>query len=297
MIAPMRWAAVAALILTSSALAQGARVAVHPLDARELTVEQREWLRAFFDVRLARTNGIRLAGSNRVDDALRLPRGKDCETRDTCLRHLAEHTDSLYGVYARLRREPVGGELLMTARVVRADGVVVNTVSRRAHPAQNVELLETCRALVSQVVDELDLRALPDTLPAVDEFSALPPPPLLTAEESLRTPPMSLRRKIGLGIAATGLATLATGSIVFGVATDGRGKLNLDDGGAVPSSQTRAAASVANQARVSSVLIPIGAVIAAAGAVIALLPDERRVSVSFTASPGGGGVLVAGALP
>ncbi len=92
--------AIAALGLASLALAEERRVAVHPLDARELTVEQREWLKAFFDVRLARTVGVRTAGSSRIDEALQTAKGKDCETKDSCLRYLAEATGSLYAVYA-----------------------------------------------------------------------------------------------------------------------------------------------------------------------------------------------------
>ena len=202
----LRVVSLGVLLVCSVASANGARVAVHPLDAREFTVEQREWLRAFYDVRLARTPGIQLAGSTRVEDAVRSPKGKDCETKDSCLRHLAEATDSLYAVYARLRREPIGGEMMMTARVVRLDGTVVKSISRRAQPEKNVELLETCRTLVFNVVEALELKALPDTLPVADVFSPLPPPPMVSVGVE---PPMSPRKKIGVAVAGAGIATLA----------------------------------------------------------------------------------------
>ena len=290
-----RFIATAALVLASLASAEGARIAVHPLDARELTVEQREWLKAFFDVRLARTPGVRLAGSNRVEDALRTPRGKDCENQDACLSYLAESSGSLYAVYARLRREPLGGELMMTARVVRADGTNVKTVSRRAHPQPNVELIETCRTLVASVVDALELSALPSELPAAPALT-LPPPPLLSVNAP-GVSGMSARRKAGIAIGSVGAATLISGVVLFGLAADGRSRLTLDATGAVPLDQAGRAGNVAMQGRAGTVLIPVGVVIGLGGALIALWPEDRPVAVSFNASTEGGGILVGGHLP
>ena len=294
-----RWIVLIGILTASLSYAAGTRVAVHPLDARELTVEQREWLKAFFDVRLARIKGISLAGSNRIDDALRTAKGKDCEVKDSCLQYLAESSGALYGVYARLRREPLGGELLMTARVVRADGTVVKNLSRRAHPQANVELLETCRGLVTAVVDGLELQSLPTEPPqlAPRAPAPLPPPPLLTVETPARPfLGMSARRTAGFAIASVGLATLASGTVLIGMATDGRSRLTPDSTGAVPASQVGRAASVALQGRAATVLIPVGAVIGLGGALIALWPEDRY-SVALNASSTGGGFLVGGALP
>ena len=289
---------ITALALASLASAEGARIAIHPLDARELTVEQREWLKAFFDVRLARTPGVQLAGSNRVEAALRTASGKDCETKDSCLSFLADSSGSLYAVYARLRREPMGGELMMTARVVRADGEVVKTVSRRAHPEPNVELLETCRTLVTSVVEGLELSSLPNVLaPRTAVAQALPPPPLVTIEAARVAPGMSARRKAGIAIGAVGVATLASGAVLFGLASDGHSTLELDGNGNVPASQAARAGNVAMQSQASSVLIPTGIIIGLGGALIALWPEDRPVNVSFSASPAGGGILVGGRLP
>lgn len=288
--------ALVALLTASLSFAAGARVAVHPLDARELTVEQREWLKAFFDVRLARVQGVNLAGSSRIDDALRTAKGKDCETRDSCLQYLAESSGSLYAVYARLRREPLGGELLMTARIVRVDGTVVKTLSRRAHPQQNIELLETCRGLVTSIVDGLELQSLPDQLPQLAP-APLPPPPLLTVQTPARPfLGMSARRTAGLAIASVGLASLASGTVLVGMATDGRRRLTPDATGAVPASQVSPAADVALQGRAASVLIPVGVVIGLGGALIALWPEDRY-SVAVNASSTGGGIVVGGGLP
>ena len=289
--------ALGALLLASAGLAEGARVAVHPLDARELTVEQREWLKAFFDVRLARTPGVRLAGSNRVDDALRTTRGKDCETQDSCLRYLAESSGSLYAVYARLRREPVGGELLMTARVVRADGAVVKNVSRRAHPEHKVELVDTCRTLVSTVVAALDLPTLPPDMPKLERPIPYPAPPLLKVEAVAPPPEMSARRKAGLALSSVGLATAIAGGVLFALATDDGSRLTPDDTGAVPADQLGRAANVTMQSRAATVLIPVGVIIGLGGALITLWPEDHGVAISLNASPEGGGILVGGRLP
>jgi hypothetical protein len=287
----------AVVALASIAFADGARVAVHPLDARELTVEQREWLRAFFDVRLARTAGVRIAGSNRVEDALRTSRGKDCETKDTCLQYLAESSGSLYAIYARLRREPIGGELLMTARIVRADGTVVKSVSRRAHPERNVELVDTCRTLVSSVVESLQLASLPNEAPALAPTDRFPAPPLLTVEAPRQPTGMSPRRTAGIAIASVGVATLASGVVLFGMAAQDRATLTPDSNGNVPPSQVARASNVAMQGQAGTVLVPVGVIIGLGGALLALWPEDRGVAVSMHASAAGGGVLVGGSLP
>lgn len=291
----------AALGLSSAVAAQGARIAIHPLDARELTVEQREWLKALFDVRLARTPGVRLAGSGRVEAALQSPQGKECETSDACLRYLAESSGSLYAIYARLRRDPVGGELLMTARVVRADGALVKTVSRRAHPEPNVELTETCRTLVTNVVSGLDLQSLPPALPAKRDppqslamFSA---PPLLAIDAPPQAGSASPRKRAGLALGTFGVASLTAGGLLVAMATDGRSRLTPNSSGAVPHPQAAAAANVAMQTNAAAVLIPVGALIGAAGALLAFWPEDPRVSIAVSGSPGGAGVLIAARLP
>ena len=291
--------AIVALGLAPLALAEDRRVAVHPLDARELTVEQREWLKAFFDVRLARTAGIRTAASSRIEDALATPKGRDCETKDSCLRYLAEATGSLYAVYARVRREPLGGELLVTARVVRADGAVVRKVSRRAQPQQNVELMDTCRTLVASAVDALELSRLPSQLPLNEPLqpSTLPPPPLLAVAQPAPSNGISGRRMVGMAMGSVGLATLGTGAVLFGMAAAGRSQLTPDRTGAVPSSQVARAGNVALQGQAGTVLIPLGVALGLGGALLALWPEARRVDVALTAGPGGGGIRVGGVLP
>ncbi len=275
----MRTVALLVALVSAASSAQGARFAVHPLELREMTAAQQELVQAQFDVLLAKVPSIRLAGSTLVEEALRKPAGKDCETRDACLRFLAKETESLYAVYARLRPDPLGAQLLLNARVIRSDGAVMRQVELGAPLGEKGELTETARQLLARLLDRLELKALSATL-AVEPVAPIVP----LARAEVVPPPaviVSSRRPAGLALLGTGAVTLGAGAIVAGLAVGGRSQLTLDPHGAVPQSQANRALGVAREGQVATVLIPVGAVVALLGAAVAFWPRGDAVAVSM----------------
>jgi hypothetical protein len=285
---------VVAWLAASAASAQGARLAVHPLELREMTAAQREIVQAQFDVMLARITDIRLAGSTTVEDALRKPAGKGCETRDDCLRFLAEATESLYAVYARMRPDPLGKELVVHARVVRWDGTVVRKVTMSLAIKEGVELTETARKLLVNLIDELELNELSATM-QVQSVAKAGAPPLLFPPIAVAEVPV--RRPVGYALLGVGAVTLVAGGVIGGLAISGRSKLTPDAKGAVPQAQASRALEVAREGQAATVLLPVGAVVAVVGGLLAWWPVDPPVRVSMFAGSDRAGLHVGGALP
>jgi hypothetical protein len=286
-----RLAFLALAVLGSAGWAQVPRLAVHPLELRELSPEQREKFQALFDVLLARVPDIRLAGTSRVEDALARPEGKGCESHDACLRFLAESTESLYGVFARVRADPLGAQLTVVSRVVRSDGALVRKVSLAVPIEKDADLTESGRQLLGKLLSALDLGQLRDTLPVVTAPANAP------ASFDRPEPGLSARRATGFGLVGVGGATLVAGGVLAALAASGRASLTPDKSGAVPPSEVERAANVVRQSEAASVLIPIGAVLVVGGAALALWPTERALRISVGAGPEGAALMLGGRLP
>ena len=289
--APVRALAVFGLLAASAVAAQGARLAVHPLELREMTAAQREVVQAQFDVMLARIADIRLAGSSAVEEALSKPAGKGCETRDECLRFFAESTESVYAVYARVRPDPLGAQLMINARVVRSDGAVIRKVALAEPRGPNVDLTESARRLLARALAELDLNKLSPTV-MVEPVALLINPSFFEPSGVTTT---SVRRPAGFAMLGIGAATLVAGSVMAVLAVDGRSKLTLDSTGAVPPSQASRALDVTRQEQLAMVMIPVGVVIAAVGGAMAWWPTDRSVTV--VASAAGAQLQIGGRFP
>lgn len=283
------------LLLTLAAMgaaAQNARLAVHPLELREMTPAQQERLQAQFDVMLARIAGIRLAGSAAIEEALQKPAGKGCETRDDCLRFLAESTESIYAVYVRVRPDPLGLQRVVNARVVRFDGAVVRNVTLAAPLDDGAESNDSGRELLSRLLEQLELDRLSPTVTV--EAVALPAAPVLFEQPVAQTP---VRRPVGFALLGIGVGTLAAGGVLAGLAANGRSKLTPDARGAVPRDQAQRAMDVAREAQVATVLLPVGAVLSLVGGALAWWPTQQPIALSLAAGRGGAGLQLAGALP
>lgn len=258
----------AVVLLASSAWGQGARLAVHPLELPELTPAQAEIVQAQYDVMLARITDIRLAGSSAVEDALSHPNAKNCETRDECLQFLAKATDSLYGVYARVRPDPLGAQLVVNARVVRSDGAVVRKVTLASELKEGADRVEVARQLLARLVIGLELHRLSPTLGLEPVASSSNASPLFPVQ----TLPTSPRQPVGFALLGIGGVAVVAGCVVAGVAANGRSKLTVDANGAVPPNQAVRAHDVAREAQSATVLLPVGAVVAVVGAALAWWP-------------------------
>ena len=121
----------------------------------------RESLQAFFEVAVSHVRAVRLARRTLVEQALTKPQGIGCETNDQCLRFVATATDSVYSVYAQVIPDAAGLEMLVSARVVRSDGVIVRKLSLNAPLVGDMTVTETGRELVGVLVKSLELSTLP----------------------------------------------------------------------------------------------------------------------------------------
>lgn len=259
------------LLLGLAAHAQEPRLAMHPLELREMTPAQQEIVQAQFEVLLARVPGVRLAGSTAVEEALAKPQGRGCELRDACLAFLAQETESLYGAYARVRRGPLEEQLVLEARVVRADGAVVRKVTLQA-ALEGRERTEAARALLLRGLEQLALGALSPTLTVELAPQVLPPPDVALTGTA--------RRPVGFTALGVGAAMLVAGAVVGGLAAVGRGDLTVDDTGAVPPAQAMRARDVARSGQAATVLIPLGALIALAGVALGFWPAQEPAAAA-----------------
>jgi hypothetical protein len=254
-----------------------------------------------FELMLARVGEIRLASSAAMEQALQKSQARNCETRDACLRFLAEDTNALYALFVRVRPNALGSQLLLEARVVRSDGVLMRSVSLAQPERDGDPVNETARVLLGRAIDALDLAALSPTLPAAQPTQASQEgvarrAPAVTLEPS-RVAPVSPRRPVGFAMLGIGAASLASGGVFAGLAAAGRSGLTPDANGAVPLEQAGRARMVARDGQVATVLIPLGVVIAAIGGVLAWWPSEPRLAVSVAGGREGGSLQVSGLLP
>ncbi len=257
------------MLLASVAWGQGARLAVHPLELPGLTPAQSEIVQAQFDVMLARTHELRLAGSSAVEDALRDPNAKGCDTRDDCLRFFALATDSLYAMYARLRPDPLGAQLVVNARVIRSDGAVVRNVTLAAALEDGSDRVEVSRQLLAKLLNALELDHLSPTL-GLEPVATLPNAAPLFPVQAVQS---SARHPAGFALLGVGGVALVAGCVVAGLAVSGRSRLSVDANGAVPANQAVRALGVAREGQTASVLIPLGAVVAVVGGALAWWPQ------------------------
>ncbi len=308
---PDRWrlALVLPLLLGPSAWAAKPRVAAQPLELVEVEPAHSEQLQAIYAVLLARSTGIRLAST----DVTETPRARqalsaDCPS-DACTRAFAEATQSLYGLFAELRRDPFSLRWELIGRVVRRDGALVRSV-RVSRPI-DAALVESGRAALTELVEQLELDTLPPELSDASAGAPLiatlgagsSPSPESAAAVVVRAPAAASTSsasptRVG-GAVATGVgaATLLTGGALAVVSAVQRANLNLDAQGDVPSSKAPQAAHVVDQSRAATVLLPTGAVIAAAGLTLLLWPSSAPVKVGLAPDAQGGALVFGGRLP
>lgn|GEM_PF-1975213 len=306
-----RWV-VGTICLAAAASLAEPRVAVHPLDIGSVTSPQRERLRAQFDVMLAKTSSVRFAGSSRLDEAMGKSAAAGCEVRDSCLRFLAESTESLYGVYIRADVQP--DQVVTNARVVRIDGLVVRRSSIALPLPGAKQTVETVRQALAKTLADLKLGELASTMPDEARVAAeLPAPPSVPAPEptasnagpfqppvaTFREPSSPGRRSLGLTLVATGGAAMVVGGIFAGLAASGMSSNPPDAAGLVAPERAGGVSDALRNSQVGAVLIPVGAAVAIAGALVAFLPGRSSSPVALSAAPARDGVRISlsGTLP
>lgn len=289
-----RFAVAVAFLLSGAAWAEP-RLAVHPLETAQFSAEDREKLAAHFDVMVARVPGVKLAGSARIDEALLSTSAIGCALRDSCLRFLAQATESLYGLYVRLEATPTG--VLGLGRVVRSDGVLVRKVRVEAAAARDALL---------QMVSELKLQTLESTLPENSVVVAqLSPPPLPRAEPSVEvsssgSPAMDGKHVAGWSLIGVGGAGVVVGGIFAGLAASTAAANPPDSSGTVRADRVSGAAAALQQSSIAAVLIPAGAAVAVVGTLLVLVPSSSERSamhLGVTPIEGGLAASVWGRLP
>lgn len=272
------------LLISCAAWAQP-RLAVHPLETRNLRADEAAGARAQFEVMLARLEGIRLAGTVAVEEAMEKGAASDCDVRDACLRFLAEATDAQYGMYAVV--ELKDGRAFARGRVVTVAGVQVRDVS--------TPLADNARDALVQLVRALNLEALPIDPPAdVAGFAPFPAPPMVvTAPEAPRPGP---RKLVGWGLVGLGTTAAGIGALFAGMSVAGTSANPPDEAGVVAPDRAERVAAALRQRDIASVLIPAGAAATAIGAIVLLWPVHEGPShVALGVSPAG--IAVSGVWP
>ncbi len=264
------------------------RFAVHPLEVGDLSPKDQETLAALWEVLIASVPDIEMASGPRVSEALANAAGKDCQTRDSCLAFLAQSTDSVYGVFGALTVSPKGDELVATARVVRLDGALVRQIpALRLERTGGSSLVESGRIALKRLVDELQLGALPASIPVVasgagqESGSAKVPGPEVRMPAPMRVAPIA--------VGGAGVAAMAVG-LGFGVAAlADRGSLQTDGTNRyVTGEQAVRAAGVDRNASVALVLVAAGGAAVVTGLGLLVLPpgpnppSAPRVAVAPT---------------
>ena len=268
------------------------RLAVHPLGLGNFPAEQQEILKSQFEVLVARVAGVKLAGSSRLDDTLTKAAAANCEVRDSCLRFLAESTDSLYGMYVRVDNGPTG--VIATGRVVRSDGVTVRKVRVDAESARDALVL----ALRELKLDTLESTLPSNPLPVAESFSPPPMPPAAVDVAREREAATNWKKVTGVSLIGVGAATLATGGVFAGLAASDAAANPPDSTGAVSSVHAAGAANALQRSRIAAVLIPTGAALAVIGAIVLALPSHSdRYSLGVTPTQDGVMASVSGTLP
>lgn len=293
-----------AVMISASAAAEP-RVVVNPLDVGNVTDAQREQLRAQFDVMLARLQGVKLAGSARMEEALGKSAATRCEVRDSCLRFLADATESLYGTYIRI--DWMADQVFAVARVVRIDGVVVRRLSFTVKPKPHRTMIELSRDALAQTLRDLKLDELPATIPddvqpqalelsppPVPPASLEPGPPVPTSPTPIvyalppavmKDTPMPFRKVVGWTLVGVGGATLVAGGVVAAVAAAGTAANPHDAAGLVSPDRAAPVAMALRQADIAAVLIPTGAAVAAIGLLVVVVPSPRETELALSVAP------------
>jgi hypothetical protein len=283
-----------ALLFAVPAHALPLRIAALPLELSGVDTGQATSLEAAFDVKLARTSAIRLAGRARVDEVVQPAGAEACAQNEQCLRELAERTDSLYTLQATLAADALRTKLEATARVLRVDGVVVRRVVRTAPITSGADVVTAGRELLDELLRALELEHLLDAVPAAGADSAQ-----ADADVPLRVPLAveGLQPREGAGVAAMGVGTLAigAGATLAILALTGRQAVQPDAGGHVPAAQAAVAARVAHEAQAAAVLLPVGVAVVAGGLLMLLLPPHLDVAVA--AGPRVAGLSISGSFP
>jgi hypothetical protein len=263
-------------ILLASAAGAQPRIAVHPLEVGNVSSTQREQLKAQFEVMLARMQGFKM------DVAMGKSAATRCEVRDSCLRFIAEATDSLYGVYVRL--DALGADVRVVSRVVRVDGAVVRKVSVPLKGRAKVSLVELSREALAQTLRELKLAELE---PAPVVLASVPPPPTVVYSERSNG---DWKKVAGWSLVGAGGAALVVGGVFAGMAAAGTAANPHDAAGLVPPERAASAAAALRQSNIATILIPTGIAVAAIGAVVVLLPRPGNSDVGVSLAPTGDGL-------
>ncbi len=306
-----RWVVGTSCLIAMASLAEP-RVAVHPLDVGGVSTSQREQLRAQLDVMLAKTSTVRFAGSSRLDEAMGKAAATGCEVRDSCLRFIAESTESLYGVYIRADLQPE--QVVTSARVVRVDGLVVRRSSITLPLAGSKKTVEVIRQALAKTLTELKLKDLASTMPDEARVATdLPAPPVVPAPEPVkemaapflppaavtREAPSNGRRTLGWTLIGTGGIALAAGGVFAGLAASGMASNPPDAAGLIAPNKAAAVSEALRNTQVAAVMIPVGAAVAVIGSLVVFLPGPASQPVALSASPARDGwrISMSGTIP
>lgn len=308
MTATSRAALVCVLWSATAAWAGLPKVAVHPLKVTDGSQKERDSLQAAFELQVAASRAIETPTSARIAQALSLPQGKGCDLQDTCLRFLAEATNSVYALFATIGLDPRGESYVLSARVMRADGEIVRNIQELTFAkGRAVSFTDGGKAALRELIDRLKLgeldTAVPVARPKVAD-AARPAelrPAAAPATEVVNRPTVEPEtptlKVVAYAVGGAGVAALAVGGVVGGLALSGKGAITPDASGNVPRSQAGQVAAVNTQGTVSAIALASGAALLATGAVLYFMAPDSPATVAVAPTPGGAAFAIAVPLP
>jgi hypothetical protein len=320
----MRFASLAVLLFSWSAMAQSDRatVAPYPLEVlvRDITPKQAAALQP------ALRQALSGAGVSPIDAfasgvALKRLNRSDCGIDDGCLANYATLSTALYAIFVGVNADAVGVKFTATARVVRDDGQLViapKSLSLEKKAGQ------TSAAVVEQLVPALltamELSKLPATREKarpVEVVRVTPPLETTTGADAgtslpadagvVFTPPPApppeppLARSVGWTMVGVGAGAAVAGSILFAI---GSGAARSVTDGLVQPGPNETPEQAARNYQTARSLQPVGLTVLGAGAAAALvggilvaLNPAEGPKVSVVVGPNFGALVIQGELP
>lgn len=290
----MKYVVMAVVLSCGVALAEGPpRVVVQPLAA---SIPLPGAANAALLATLAGM-AIELPSTFEVEDALAALAAKTCAEDEPCLAGLARATKSRWAMAVAFHQVEQRG--VLSAKVVSAEGVLSRkgeTLDLATIPATEEAWADAFRALIAR----LSLEALGKDDPPVVAVPVVPPPvkralvssaPVtIVASPSARTPVAVLAGLVAVG------AGSAAGALALTNLREASALEQAQRGGLLPRDSVDRAVAL-DERTVAATALGVGAGVAAAVAIGALLMKDTPVQLAPSVGPAGPGLTLLGRLP
>jgi hypothetical protein len=284
-----RWVFIA-LAVSAVAQANGqGRVRIAPLPMKALTGDSKldRELPKQFQVRLLGTDEVECPVSEKVEAFLQTRAGAACEKDTACLKTLAQNTASLYALAATVRLNGPATAFVVSAVLFRVDGQKREIAFEYQIRPEVMTVAAAGDEAIKELIVRLELAKLERVLPLAAVPVEARGPEVVASDEGA---PWRLGGKVALGV---GAGSAVIGLVVLSVGLGQSGSIKVVDGNVPLSRRSDEYTAFALQ-NTGGAMLGIGAVVAAAGAVIWLLAPEGAAQVSLAPTAHGGSVVLGG---